>query len=915
VTAKLWRHHPRYAEINFHNGRICFGDENRCAQVIKSKEGVSHSPVDLPPDASYYPADVMTIPNVGQVLGHYRIVEQVGSGGMGVVFRARDEQLDRDVALKILPELARLSESARRQFRREALGLAKITDPNVAIAFDFGHDSGFDYLVTEYVQGPTLDAKIAGRPLKESEVLQLGKNLASGLEVAHGKGVIHRDLKPSNLKVTPEGQLKILDFGLAYLLKTGMETTANAPLTETYSNAGTLPYMSPEQIKGQKPDARADLWSAGAVLYEMSTGRRPFGVLTGAQLILAILQQPLISPRQVNPEISAGLECVIVRALHKDPKQRYQSAGDMRIDLANLATGTMPTQPTPQLWGSWDRAVLLFAILIGFALVGKWAWHKHHQSGSTPPEQRMMAVLPFESVTNDPPTNALGLGLTATVTAKLVQAVDGGHLELVSTRELIAKGVRTSDEARRQFGTDLALEGNLQQNGSRIRITWSLVNPRTHTQIAANTITGEANDIFGLQDGLVDEVLEKLPLGAEPARRQALQGAPDTKPAAYDFYLRGRGYLEDYQSADNIQNAITQFEHAVAVDKNYAPAYAAMGLAYNIGFQWKNRGKDWVEKARRQCEIALAISPHLAEGHTCLGNVDVSTGRYEDAVHQFQQSLDLDHTSDETLRSLAAAYQKLGNASAAEEAYRKAISLRPNYWGVYSAFGTFYYNQAQYAGAAAMFKKAIQLAPLNYNGYSNLGAMYLLLGNYNESVEALKESAALRPTFEAYGNLGAAYFYMRRYAESADSLQQALKIDDKDWLNWGNLGDTLYQIPERRQDGMKAYRQAIALARPRLDLNARDSFTLAFVADYHAMLGEERLSREAMARALEITPTDADVLFRAAIVYNHFGETEKTLDFLGKSVAAGYSRTVIRDTPDFDHLRHDTHFLALLPKS
>jgi len=854
----------------------------------------------------------VSAPTAGQVLGHYRIVEQIGAGGMGVVFRARDEQLDRDVALKILPKLALLSEPARRQFRREALSLAKITDPHVAMAFDFGQDNGVDYLVTEYVPGLTLEAKLAGRPLAESDVLQLGKQLASGLEAAHREGVIHRDLKPSNIKVTPEGRLKILDFGLAYLLKTETEAAVTAPLTDTYSDAGTLPYMAPEQIKGQKPDARADVWSAGAVLYEITTGRRPFGDLVGTQLIAAIIEQTPVPPSDLNPKIGEGLDRVILRALQKDPKERYQSAGDLRIDLSNLATGTMPIYPRPApsvKWGRWALAPV--AIL----LIGAGIWWKGHQREPSGSEERMMAVLPFESVANDAPTNALGLGLTETVTAKLVQAVDGGHLQMVSTRQLITQGVRTSDQARREFGTDLVLEGSLQQDGSRIRITWSLVDPRTHTQIAANTVTGNSDDIFGLQDSLFSEVLEKLPLAVDPGRRQALQGRLDTKPAAYDFYLRGRGYLEDYQHPDNIESAIAQFERAIAVDKNYAPAYAAMGLAYTAGFKWKNRGKDWIEKAGMQCERALAISPQLAEGHTCLGNVYYSTGRYEEAVQQFQRSLDLDRTSDETLRLLAAAYQKQGKVPAAEEAYRKAIALRPNHWAVYSAFGTFYFDQARYTEAAGMFQQAIKRAPLNFRDYSNLGATYLYLGQYQEGVENLKQSISLRPAFESYGNLGACYFYMRRYQESADSLQEALKIDPKDWLNWGNLGDTLVQIPSRRPEALSAYRKAIELARPRLDVNPKDSFVLAFVADYYAILDDERQAREQMGRALEISPADPDVLFRAAILLRHFKDNAKTLDFLDKAVAAGYSRSIIRDTPDFDSLRENPRFRALLPKS
>ncbi len=849
-------------------------------------------------------------PTIGQVLGHYRIVEQIGAGGMGVVFRARDQRLDRDVALKTLPRLSLLSEASRRQFRREALSLAKITDPHVAMAFDFARDDGIDYLVTEYVPGLTLDAKLGGRPLPEAEVFQLGKQIASGLEAAHKEGVIHRDLKPGNLRVTPDGRLKILDFGLAYMLKTETtEATATAPLTETYSDAGTLPYMSPEQVKGLKPDARADVWSAGAVLYEMSTGKQPFGDLIKATLVAAILEHPPVPPREVNPKISKGLELVILRALQKDPKERYQSAGDLRIDLANLATGTAPIHPQPKPASTWPLWLLIVAAVV--VLSGAGAWWIRHRRPTPALESRMMAVLPFESVANDAPTNALGLGLTETVTAKLVRAVDGEHLQLVSTHDLIDKGVKTSEQARREFGTDLVLEGSLQQEGSRIRINWSLVDPRTHTQIAANTLTESKDDIFGLQDRLFDDVLEKLPLAIDPSRLQSLQGHLDTKPAAYDFYLRGRGYLEDYQNQDNLENALTEFQRAIDIDNNYAPAYAAMGLAYNSGFQLKNRDKDWVEKAKTRCEQALAITPQLAEGHTCLGNVFVSTGRYEDAVQEFQRSLELDHNSDATLRSLAAAYQKIGKASAAEAAYSKAVSLRPNYWGVYNDFGAFYFAQARYADAVEMFKKAIRLAPLNSSLYSNLGGMYMALGQYQNAVDALRQAIVLHPRSDDYGNLGAVYFYLHRYSDSAESIQQALKIDPKDGLNWGNLGDTLIQIPERRPEAMSAYQKAIDLSEARLEVNPRDAVTLAFAADYYAMLDKKPQAEETIARALAVAPSDAEVLFRAAILYNHFGDTVKALDFLTKSISSGYSRATIRDTPDFDRLRNDPRFRAL----
>jgi tetratricopeptide (TPR) repeat protein len=852
-------------------------------------------------------------PSIGQTLGHYRIVEQIGAGGMGVVFRAHDEQLDRDVALKTLPQLGLLSEPARRQFRREALSLARITDPNVAMAFDFGRDNGIDYLITEYVPGLTLNTKIAGRPLPEGEVLQLGRQMASGLEAAHREGVIHRDLKPGNIRVTPEGKLKILDFGLAFLLHAEAGSSVTAPLSSTYSDAGTLPYMAPEQIKGVKPDARADVWSAGAVLFEMATGKHPFGDLSGTQLVGAILESEPPAPRTVNPKISEGLERVILRALRKDPQERYQSAGDLRIDLAGLATGTMPIYPKPATRRKWQTWVSAAVVLVALAGAGIW-WLQVHRPG--PVTAQMMAVLPFESVNNDASTNALGLGLTETVTTKLVQATDGGHLQLVSTRDLVAQGIKTADQARREFGTDLVLEGSLQQSGDRIRITCNLVDARTHVQYAAQEVTGGAGDIFALQDQLFDRVLDmlqKTALRVEPPRRQLIQST--TKSAAYDFYLRGRGYLEEYQNLDNLKNAIHEFEQAVSADQNYAPAYAAMGMAYTIGFQQKNQGREWLDKAKQECERALAITPQLAEGHTCLGDVYYSTGHYEEAIQQLQGSLDLDHTSDETLRLLATAYQKAGNVSAAEHAFQKAVSLRPNYWGVYNAFGAFYYQQARYKEAAEMFRKVTQLAPLNYRGHSNLGGIYLVLGEYGQAVDELQHSVNLRPTAESSGNLATAYYYLRRYDEAAANLKSALAIDDKDWANWGNLGDTLSQIPSRRAEAIAAYRKAIELSDARVQVNPRDANLLAYSAAFHAMVDSRDEAMALLSRALAASPNDADVLFRAAVIYNHFGDKEKTLEFLKKAADAGYSRIIIRDTPDFETLQSDRRFRALLPTS
>jgi tetratricopeptide (TPR) repeat protein len=410
----------------------------------------------------------------------------------------------------------------------------------------------------------------------------------------------------------------------------------------------------------------------------------------------------------------------------------------------------------------------------------------------------------------------------------------------------------------------------------------------------------------------VSETLDMLPAQIKPEQRRKLNVRPDTQPAAYEAYIRGRGYLQEYEKPENIDSAIAEFNQALKIDPNYAPAYAGLGEGYWIGYQQLNRGKDWLANASANCEKALVLSTQLAEGYTCLGNASVGTGKYEKAVEQFQRALELNPDSDYALVQLAGAYQKLGNPQAAEAAYRKAISLRPNYWGVYSGLGAFYAGQARYSEAAEMFSKVIQLASDNYGGYSNLGGVYLLQGRYEDAISQLKRSIDLRPNPIAYSNLGTAYFALRRFPEAAETFQQGAKLDDRNWINWGNLGDALYWIPGRRLEAAKPYHTAISLARGKLEANPRDGDTWAMVAAYYAMLDDKAHALESIQRALESAPGDPDVAFRAAIVYNHFGDTGRSLAWLKKAVDAGFSRSSIRDLPDFDSLQGNAAFRALM---
>ncbi len=494
-------------------------------------------------------------PSNGQILGHYRLIEQIGAGGMGVVFRAHDEQLERDVAVKILPTGLFADDATRKQFRKEALAVGKLSHPNIAMAFDFGDEGGIDYLVTEYIPGVNLDQMLAQQPLPQKTVLELGIQLASGLEAAHRENVIHRDLKPGNIRVNPDGQLKILDFGLAKLVEP-IEVAETANLNTTLSLSGTMPYMAPELLRAEAADARSDIWAAGAVLYEMATGKRAFPDRQPSLLIDAILHYDPVRPSLLNPEVSPALEAVILKAMDREPDLRYQSARELKADLTRilagdeLATATLHRTKVLKVEGrSRNRKIAL--ILAGVLLVGIAAGYaiKRWWPTAASTQQRILAVLPFDTVGQDPATGALGLGLTETLTAKLAEASASDAIQVVSPRDLRDQGVKTAEDARREFGTDLVLESSLQRSGQTIRVNCFLVDSKTHRQIAARSITVDAGDTFGLQDQVVSETLDMLPVQIKPAERRKLNVRQDTQPAAYEAYIRGRGYHAGNQSA------------------------------------------------------------------------------------------------------------------------------------------------------------------------------------------------------------------------------------------------------------------------------------------------------------------------------------------------------------------------------
>ena len=351
---------------------------------------------------------------IGRTLDHYRIESQLGQGGMGVVYLARDLRLERDVALKVLPAGLLTDEGARKRFRKEALALSQINHPNIATVHDFDTADGIDFLVLEYIPGTSLDAKLPAGALPEKELVGLATQLTLGLAAAHEQGIVHRDLKPGNLRVTPDGRLKILDFGLATLVRPKGDAASTVSLTGAPAVAGTLPYMAPEQLRGENADARADLHAAGAVLYEMATGRRAFPQAGGTQIIAAILQEMPPPPASLNPRVSPALEGIILKCLDKEPEHRYQSARELRVDLERITSSTPRVAPVPHP----PRRRWLFpvaaAVLAALAVLAWWALPR-----AGPQRIESLAVLPLDNLSGDSTQEYFSDGMTEAVITDL----------------------------------------------------------------------------------------------------------------------------------------------------------------------------------------------------------------------------------------------------------------------------------------------------------------------------------------------------------------------------------------------------------------------------------------------------------------------------------------------------------------
>jgi serine/threonine-protein kinase len=864
----------------------------------------------------------------GTVAGRFVISKLLGAGGMGQVYQAQDTKLKRVVAIKRMAPRLQQNEQDRRKFLREAQQASALNHPNIASIYDVIEEEGEIFLIMEYVEGTPLRSELQGHKDRSmEEFLKVAAQGLEGLNAAHEKGILHGDIKPENIMLTPDGRVKLLDFGVARRFSLGDANDATmTAATLSAAMSGTPAYMAPEVLMQKPYDGRADLFSMGLVCYEMLGGPQPFETDSMAGTLASVLHKDPPPIEQINPKVSSSMSAVVQTMLAKDPGQRYSTARDVLVDLRRVQQGEDPVFAHGAARSKKARskffpriavalagaAILLVAIFFLPRMLRNGAREKT-SAATTGENSATLAVLPFTAIEGNPKLTALGQGVVESVSAKLSRLTMDRALEIIPARNLEERKVTSLADARAQFGANLGLVVSLEESGQLLRVHFSIINANTGAAVGGDSIAVPEGDAFGVEDDVAQGAVKALQLKLRPEEQAALNIHGTDKPEAYKYYLQARGYLLEYAKSENVENAIVMVGEALKIDPNFGRAKAVLGEAYWRKY-WLTKQKQWTKLAKTQCESAVKLGNAGAAGHTCLGLVSDGTGQYAEAATEFQRGIELEPTDEGAYIGLALAHEHQGAINEAEKAYQRAITAHPNSSVAYNSLGTFYVRRNEYAKALLMFQKVIELAPEGYGAYVNVGAVYTNMGRYADAVEPLKKSIAIRPFYAAYVNLGTAYFGLNQFADAATAYEKAVKLSPQQYVTWGNLGDARKYLGEKSQ-AQAAYQRAVELADEELKVNPHDLDVLSSLASYYSELGDRTHALLYLGQSLQHGNHDKDILLDAATVYNNLGETGLAVEWLGKTVQAGYPVSRIKGLPEFRNLENNPGYQELMGES